>query len=278
MSGENPHLRRFGVEIECGYPGGTEAVRRLLGMTGTYYDYAHGLVPPTPYQSWSVGYDGSGVELRTPPLRGREGFALLADTMNLLRRNGGFVTNSDGMHVHHDAPEYVSNPDLCVQLVRSWRNNLSEIRQLVHPYRCQETSWACPRWTDGDFSELRRWAQGNRRYDSYAGRYYDDPYLDLERNDLNITSLVEHGTIEIRLHEGTLDPEVAIAWIQFGQRFIQEVANRYSTRYKTLRKGKSSETLMRRIRLSKQARSILAEKQSLQHVTPNTGRRSQPAI
>src|SRR5512138_1933860 len=95
------HERGFGVEIECGHRDGCDHVRASMQSAGFNMrsDYAHG--------GYNVGYDGSGVEVRTPILRGKEGFRELKRIFKHLNDEGCYVTTRDGMHVHHDAPELV---------------------------------------------------------------------------------------------------------------------------------------------------------------------------
>lgn len=230
------HQRRFGVEIECGFPGGTDQVRKLFSR-----ELSAG--------RWRIGHDGSGVELKTPILQGEHGFEMLERAMNKLRKHGGYVTNADGMHVHHDAPEFTHSTKKCLLLVESWHNNLSSIHQMVAPYR--RTSGACPRWRQDEIESLRNWSRS-------MGSFY------AQRSDLNLRSLPEHGSIEIRLHEGTLDPEAAIAWIMFGQRFIYDVLQRA----RPLKDLIDDPSLLSRIKLSKKAQAILAEKKRIGHRTP----------
>lgn len=245
------HKRQFGVEIECGMPGGYTQAADLCGFRRDAYGY----VEYERDDGWSIGNDGSGVELRTPILKGKRGFNALRKAMEKLKAGGGYVTRADGMHIHHDAPEFVDNPELCFQLVKSWRNNEIHIHSMVAPRR--RSNLACPKWNEYEESSLESWAKdqlGNTHF--YFG----------SRKDLNLTSLEEHGSIEIRLHEGTLDPDVAIAWIMFGQRLIHSVAKAT----KPLPRTQSDDALMRRIRLSPEARFALEQKKAQGFVTPGT--------
>lgn len=230
----NPHDRKFGVEIECG---------------GISYDAAYDIFDADDdedYEKWSIGEDGTETEIRTPILQGEAGYETLRWAMDKLRSYGAFVTQYDGMHVHHDAPEFVDNPELCLHLVRSWRNNEAAIYDMVAPRR--HGSGACPRWTDDRFLSVEAWV--NTQAPLYVGRY-----------DLNIASLTSHGSIEIRLHEGTLDPAVAISWIQFGQRFLHHVLQEADA----LPKVEPRADLLSRIELSDEAKRILAAKMNGGH-------------
>lgn len=242
----SPHARKFGVEIECGFPGGPNAVRRLLGFGESWR-----------HDGWIVGSDGSGVELKTPPLQGQHGFEILAATMDKLKENGAYVTEADGMHVHHDAPEFASSFGKTHQLVHSWVNNIRVIEQMVHPDRRDYD--ACPPWREHD---LRTLDDLYRMRGEVAGEAIRQFYY-FGRHDLNIMALSEHGTVEIRLHEGTLDPDVAVAWIQFGQRFLHGVLRRAEP----LDSAADDLALMKRLRLSKKAQEIMADKKAKGHLT-----------
>lgn len=238
----DPHGRRFGVEIECGLPRGTGQAEDLFSVDWEGHRDGE-------EEGWWVDSDGSGVEVKTPILRGEKGFEKVRWAMDLLKAEGGYVTNADGLHIHHDAPEFVSNPNLCLQLVNSWRNNEPVIHQFVAPRRRQSS--ACPSWSQGYFEYLERWARG------------ESSVLSASRNDLNLASLRSHGTIEVRLHEGTLDADVAIAWIMFGQRFIHEVLQNVDP----LANAETDESFMAQIKLSDEAKAILAAKKNKDHVT-----------
>lgn len=193
--------RRFGVEIEFDSNGlGTLGVARLLGNTFDKYGMRRW------YFRDRIHYDGSELELKTPPLSGKNGFKKLEIVMNALSDAGCFVTGDDGLHIHHDAPEFTHNIDNCIKLVKSWNANRHLIYRFVDPERI-DYDWACPAWRQDAVEALER----NRQI----------PHWD--RNDLNLNSLSKHGTIEIRLHEGTLDYSEAESWIVFGQRFIDRV-------------------------------------------------------
>lgn len=245
---DDPHARRFGVEIECGLSGGVNAAAELFNISwdGDWDS------DEEDSEDWSVCDDGSGVELRTPILQGEAGFERLRWAMDRLKDAGAFVTPADGLHVHHDAPEFEGNASLCVQLVNSWRNNQTSINELVHPRRRE--NGACPSWSDGYYKALMEW---------YSGEY---PELRATRNDLNLAALREHGSIEIRLHEGTLDCDVAIAWIMFGQRFIHEVLRNTEP----LPAEQNDAALMTRIRLSDEAQAILDAKKNNSHDSPGS--------
>lgn len=186
--------RKFGVEIECGFhqPLSISALRSVMEGVGL--------------TDWTFGHDGTYIETRTPHLSGRAGLNILEKGMTLISELGGYVTVDDGLHVHHDAPEFVNDFDAILKLVRSWHLNQPAINQMVDESRADYHD-VCPPWDN----EQIRFLEENRTL------------AESHRNTLNIASLSRLGTIEIRQHEGTLDYDEAEAWILFGQTFIENV-------------------------------------------------------
>lgn len=243
----DPHLRPFGVEIECGLQGGTEQACDLFDIA--YNDYYDEIDEDQNDEGWSVDSDGTDVEVRTPILVGEAGFSKLRWAMETLKNAGAYVTNADGMHVHHDAPEFVANPASTLQLVKSWRNNELAIYDLVATRR--RGSAMCPTWAESHFEMLEAWAKG------------DTSYLSIGRNDLNVASLTRHGSVEVRLHEGTLDADVAIAWVKFGQQFIFDTLQSIDP----MEPVANAAELMSRIRLVPEAIALLEAKRDAGHIT-----------
>lgn len=218
--------RKFGVEIEHGnadknYVTVGEAVRKK-------------------FPKWTnTGSDGSGIEVRSPILQGQGGFDELGEVMEYLKELGGFVTTSDGMHVHHDASDFVPKrypphvlyandssgsrlvydpvdllyrrvpvpptpvskgvaaaSERVLRVLESYHTNQRVINQLCDPYR--------RKWADIQKAQLNEW---KRRKIVATGRR-------------NIHYTLEHGTFEFRQFEGCLEPVKALAWIEFGQHFL----------------------------------------------------------
>jgi hypothetical protein len=250
------HDRPFGVEIE-------------FGMTGDYDDAIAWnielLYDSGEFDGWEWDEDGTEFEFRSPILSGLDGFKEVARMMDAIRGEGGYVTQADGLHVHHDAPEFVNNPNLCVELVESWMNNIRSIHEMVAPRRRQ--NGMCPEWTYEEIERLANWASGVERDEQ---EWYDptdpDYYWEVSRNDLNLASLSKHGSIEIRLHEGTLDSDVAAAWIKFGQRFLDRVVSQS----RAIPDVGSDSALMSRIRLSPAAQRVIEAKKAARFNTSTT--------
>lgn len=192
--------RRFGVEIEHGFPKGAQAARAAVDAAG-FGAYVE-----------SVGIDGSGVELRTVPLKGTTGFKALRGVMDALREAGGYVTRADGMHVHFEAKEFYKDIVRVQRLVHLWTKNQAAIDQLVDAGR--RRNGCTPKWNKGDIDNINRRVKDNEYY-----------IAAFPRGCLNLIPLdsAKH-TIEIRQHEGNLDPDVALAWITLCQAIIDEAS------------------------------------------------------
>lgn len=242
--------RRFGVELEFGLPGEYDDWYRFeKALSRRVKSGQFG-------KNWldSIHEDGTLIEINSPILRGPGGFNELNRMMTFIKKFGGFVTEEDGMHVHHDAPEFVENTGLAVQLVKSWKENQNLIYSFVDRDRANWASsdgesWygsgPCPAWRWSAITELEN--------DNRIGEIPRRAFGKHRRCDLNISSLPEHGTVEIRLHEGCLDYQRAEAWIRFGQSFLNKIANEK----KVLSETPSHEELLRKLRTYTKARPIL---------------------
>lgn len=240
-AGQDVHDRRFGVEIEHNSGGrGTRGTREALlnpslGLAHWFDD------------EYALGYDGSELELRSPILQGERGFDELRRVFDVIKSGGGFVTQSDGMHVHHDCPEFTEDSDagheLRSRLVESWANNQNLIDSFVHESRWN--SWACSK----TFNKVNGSLVERYKQDKQVGSYYG-------RGALNVDALWEHGTVEFRQHEGTLDFDMAEAWIKFGQAFIASVLHRSEP----ITTSASPRTLLSRIHVPKSCADYLIAK------------------
>lgn len=227
--------RRFGIEIECGHPWGHSRIGRYIEEKGVECD---------------DDYDGSGCELRIGPLEGQDGFNAVHTAMEAITETGGYVTRSDGMHIHLEAEDFIGKPKLQATLVRSWLNLEPAIEQIVAPYRRRGTG-ACPKvWNKSKArvshltSKNAHEGRGNLNLSNivlrkergeivYEKETYTDYYGTTTTEEYCVCCGEPRGycymsetppTVEIRWHEGNLDPEVAVAWVTMGQRLLDVVA------------------------------------------------------
>lgn len=246
--------RAFGVEIECLFPGGPYRAAQLLERSG--------------FEEWAQGdihQDGSGTEIPSPILRGAAGFRELQAVMALLRDNGATTTRSDGLHIHHDAPEFIEDDELVERLLITWAENQEVLSEFVAPYR-RDDYWACSLMTPDRIKQMKdnlerykastlntrqSWNPKTQQYERRPWKLKDMA----GRATINVSSLDEHGTIEFRQMEGTLDFATAKSWIMFGQAFLDSVKKR-----KRPFVCADAATLMKRVSLARSAELVLAEK------------------
>lgn len=205
-----PYDRKFGIEFEFNIPGIEPELpdNNRLNQYPSKFFAVENLLNRNNLKGFSVHGDGSEYEVKTPILSGPNGFKTVKRFLDLMLSVGGRVDlRYDGLHVHHDAPEFINNKPLVVRLVENWLENQDEILKLAHNRRTG--AGACPLWSESILNEFKRGTS-----EGYYGR-----------RNLNIQSLIRHGTIEIRLHEGTLDYEQVFSWVRFGQAFIGKIVN-----------------------------------------------------
>lgn len=239
--------RAFGVEIECYSPDGEPD---YYGDPGDGVDCTYNLLTRHKFSSWAnlcarddslYGENGGyGVEVKSPVLQGEEGLEEVTKVLKILSDSGYWVEEDCGLHVHVDAPEFMESNPLVIKAVKAWVRNQHLVNNMVADWRLENDH--CEQWTEEDIKELERTISDN------------SPLHYSLRGAINVGSMSHHGTIEIRQHESTLDPEEVISWIQFCQAFIDEIAGG------TLRKMNSEELLLRRLKVERNASRFLSTK------------------
>lgn len=128
-----------------------------------------------------------------------------------LLRAGATVNKKTGYHVHLGADHYGN--DGIAALVRNWYNASVAIGALVAPSRLNN-SFAKHNLNlsvvDGWAESIRNGAINNNFVSSHD-RYFS----------LNLNSYAKHGTVEFRLHHGTLNGKKIQAWAEFVQAIAQ---------------------------------------------------------
>lgn len=191
--------RRFGVELELIFPAGHNraTISAALEREGV--------------RGWRVKSDGSlsggnGWEVVSPVLAGEQGIETVRTACRVLTRLGAKPNRSCGMHVHHEARDLTVSA--MKALARTWSANQGVIDGLVSPSRRNGGSYYCRPLNSGDLAAID--AVRDLRSLSRLDRY----------RTLNLASYGRHGTVEIRQHQGTCDPEKVVSWIRFGQGLI----------------------------------------------------------
>lgn len=159
--------------------------------------------------NWKAVYDGSvsnGAEVVSPilsPARLNEAHKVT----KALKNAGARVDRATGFHVHIGLDAFRDEQgnfyDNVAKFTLNWYAAHNAIGALVAPSRLNNRY--C-RVLSRDAAE--RQAEYTRNQNS--GAYDSNRYV-----SLNLESMRRHGTIEIRLHQGTLNGVKAIAWAQF---------------------------------------------------------------
>jgi hypothetical protein len=158
--------------------------------------------------NWTSVYDGSvrGAEVVSPildPIRLNEA----STVARLLLGAGGKVDRTTGYHVHIGAQDL--SQDTIANWYLNWNLLHDAIGVLVAPSRlnnnyckavnAEHATTNAERIRNGEISDYR-----GDRYQSF-----------------NLQAFQRHGTLEIRLHQGTLNGTKAVAWAKFIDAFKQ---------------------------------------------------------
>lgn len=198
----------FGIEIECMVP----SINNLVDLINSesslirarYESYNH-----TDHNGnlWKFVTDASlnaianyeTIEIVSPILKGENGFDQIKEICKFLDRVNAKVNRSCGLHVHFGAPNM--NEDIRHRVCASYANNESIINQLVSPSR-RENSYC---------KSLRNASARSLEYDRY---YKVNAFCAWDR----------HKTVEFRQHQGTVNSNKIINWVQFTRNFLQRAA------------------------------------------------------
>lgn len=209
--------RTFGVEIECMVPtdtglGGLEDALRAAGIEVFVEHYNHHTRPHWKMVSDSSirAFDGYvPLELVSPVLKGTAGRDQLRQVCGVLKREGVRVNRTCGLHIHHGAN------DLGLQGLKDlfliYMQNEEQIDKMVAPSRRGDGNQYC-------HSLLRtrpHWVQHSTSLDELLD-VLSDRYV-----KLNFQSYRKYGTVEVRQHQGTVDAEKILAWVDFGQSMLR---------------------------------------------------------
>ena len=160
------------------------------------------------HEKWSSVYDGSvrGAEVVSPildELRLNEA----ATVSRLLLGAGGKVDRTTGFHVHIGAQGL--SHDHIAQFYLNWNLVHEAIGALVAASRLNNSYCKAvnAEHAEDNAERIRNGSIGDRRGDRYQS--------------FNLEAYQRHGTLEIRLHQGTLNGSKAIAWAKFIDAFKQ---------------------------------------------------------
>lgn len=208
----------FGVELEHIMPAGMTGDRlcqllRDAGIVCYPEEYNH-----RPSNSWKLVTDGSlgnyshGRELVSPPLRSEAGFDQVRRACAVLKNAGCKVSKKCGLHVH----------------VGARTESVDFFKNVVHLYQSAETaidSFMAPsrRGNSASFARpiciyLSRMASAST-IDQVAQAIGQTPGARSARDSdryckINLKAWWQHGTIEFRQHQGTVEAQKVENWVR----------------------------------------------------------------
>jgi hypothetical protein len=231
--------RKFGIEIEFLFSGTREAAAEVVndallaeGLVGCVAEpYGHdgdrrtnGI---TSRRHWKVVPDGSisrGWELVSPPMSGFDGKRQLEIVTQALRDAGASVGSSTGLHVHHDARRLTSKQ--IGNAVALYTLHQREIDMLVSPSR-RNLRWCAP----NDYRRLADVVEnGGFIQPTEMFVLAIAPNAGFRYRAVNVRAWIDHGTVEFRQHQGSLNARKIWDWVVFTQLFVTTAANRKSAR------------------------------------------------
>jgi superfamily II DNA or RNA helicase len=193
----NSH-QTFGIEFEVATSGrladrGAQILSALRDIVPTAQDMASRGRPD--YRVWNVVYDSTcGLEVVSRILRGQEGFSEVMDVTRKLQEMTELrVNRSTGTHVH-----------------LGWNNKrgyVKRLKQLAGYYEPALHSLVSPSRIDNQYTRSMRtsWPRPPNH-----GRY----------SSVNTEPLAHRHTVEVRLHNGTLNGPKILTWISLWMRIL----------------------------------------------------------
>jgi len=153
-------------------------------------------------ENWTSVYDGSvsGAEIVSPILSD-ERLNEASTVARLLLGAGGKVDRTTGFHVHIGAAAL--SVDHIAQWYLNWNIVHEAIGALVAPSRLNNRFCKVPSLQDIDRNVER--IRNGEISDTNNDRY----------QSFNLQSFSRYGTLEIRVHQGTLNGTKAVAWARF---------------------------------------------------------------
>jgi hypothetical protein len=196
-------MTTFGMEFEVQGVSVRKAHQVLNegGIVCDLPDRTHNLNP-----NWKAVYDGSvsnGAEVVSPILnesRLNEAVAVA----KILKKAGARVDTATGFHVHIGISAFGNATNSALsQFVLNYYSMHHAIGALVAPSRLRNQY--CKVLNQHEAEDVASYVDNGGLRSPNGNRYVS----------LNLESIDRHGTVEVRLHQGTLNGVKAIAWSQF---------------------------------------------------------------
>lgn len=206
--------RTFGIEIEAfGITRqAAETALRNAGIDARIEGYNH-----ETRGHWKIVSDTSvpdGFEVVSPVLKGEPGLGEAKKVLDALNAAGAKVDRRTGLHCHFGAADLTAAEIATV--VRRYARFEDEIDAWMAPSRRGNANTYC--------RSVRSFLASARVMHKLASRSIEEACeaFGTRYAKVNLEAWRRHRTIEFRQHGGTVEPEKALAWIEFGLGFIEE--------------------------------------------------------
>jgi hypothetical protein len=198
-------------------------------------------------QACGIGDDGSlgagGVEVTTPPAKGAMLHEIITDTLDTMKDNGYTVSTRCGMHTHIDLRDKMNDRRFLAHLFNAFYA-IEDILYAMQKHKRYANSYSIPLRKQYKFFDMYGQMSGDFDYTLYKqektvyGRQNmesekERKYAAIRYNAFNFHSVYFRGSLEVRLHEGCVDSEVALKWIDVLQHIIARVEKGHS--YSTMK-------------------------------------------
>lgn len=192
---------RFGIELECFSPNYEDDDR-------IQYDIAEKQLPFKVGDDSSIDGDGATMEIRSS---GATTYSALTKAVpqlcTILKEYDVKVNSSCGYHLHVSNPKFF-DPIYIKRIMLVWAS-IEDVLIATQP-RSRLNNGYCKRYlaqfvADEKNSRILPKGKDQLRYELSSNDRY---------RTLNFSALQKHGTIEIRLHAGTVTDEKILAWVE----------------------------------------------------------------
>ena len=189
-------------------------VKRLVGLEAEcMYPYTDSIHTPS---NWATTYDGSistggdyeGIELVSTPSSGDLLYSQVFDLVDWAKSYEAVVNSSCGLHVHFDSTNLNARQVAHIGIVYSRYQHL--LKDMMPPSR-QGSRWC------KDFSMNVDTLRNIDTEEELIEEYYESMNC-----RLNLHSRYFHGSLEFRLHSGTLNKTKIVNWIRILNAIIEK--------------------------------------------------------
>ena len=195
----------YGIEFEVIGLNPRESAHAVTRAGITCNEERYGHATPTQWKALTDGSLPSGSSEIVSPILNDERLNEMKTVTRALLGAGARVTRSAGFHAHLGVAGI--GESALPQLVLNWYTAHAVTELLVAPSR--RAGGASSRWCRAlDLLEAERVADSIREND------FDPERADRYRS-LNLNAIARHGTVEFRLHQGTLNGTKASAWVEY---------------------------------------------------------------